>query len=283
MKKRCCMLIAAILLLSAGYCQADLSHAPTLPFELTDYGTPFELDLDGDGCMETVCWNKQASEPLFTVESARGFATASLNFGNGKKDRIWLADLDGDGVVEILRSGDFASDDEFTSCRHYRDGEFEVLAFPLEYYSDGTYGNGTVYAIDGNALTLNGYLHLIGSHYALRTYALADGWRFEPIDGGVYRYTFAVEADDLSFEAGGQNVLAEIPYEGLDGTGGGTLVPGDVILLTATDNIGRLWFRASDGRSGIIRVWRDDEGDEMDWRIGDRSIDDVIDGIIYAG
>lgn len=282
MKKPCCILIAAILLLSAGFCQADPSPAPLLPFELTDYGTPFELDLDGDGSPETVCWYKEASEPLFTVESAQGFAPASLNFGNEKKDRIWLADLDGDGVIEILRSGDFASDDEFTSCRHYHDGEFEVLAFPMEL-SDGTFGNGTVYAIDGNALTLDGYLHLIGSHYALRTYALVDGSRFEPIDDGIYRCTFAVEADELSFEDGAQTVLAEIPYEGIDGTRDGTLVPGDVILLTATDNVGRLWFKASDGRAGIIRVWRVDESNEFDWRIGDRKIEDVIDGIIYAG
>lgn len=279
MKKLCLIaIVAALLLPLEGLCESSL------PFELTEYDQPFEMDLDGDGHMETLCWYRHAaSEPLFTVESTQSFAPASLNFGDGPKDRIWLADLDGDGVIEILRSGDFASDDEFTSCRHYRDGDFEVLSFPEEYYSDGSYGNGTVYDIEGNALTLNGYLHLAGgSHYALRTYTLVDGRRFEPIDDGVYRFTFAVE-NPLSFENGVQKVLAEIPYKGTDGAEDGILLPGDVVILTATDNVERLWFTAADGRTGIISVWRKDESDEMDWRIGDMMIEDAIDGIIYAG
>ena len=99
----------------------------------------------------------------------------------------FAADLDGDGLMEIMVSGDFYSDDYVTYCFNYTDiGGLMPLWFTGidrgGYREAYTYdGYGRITGINDDIITLTGSQDILGTWMASRDFLFWKG-RFELIE-----------------------------------------------------------------------------------------------------
>ena len=183
MKKLFAILTVAALALTGAVCAEEtdmvLNNAETLEMD-----QKLEIDLDGDGVAERVQLRFQGTEDEKTLTA---FVTAADDTVYSYDTDIlspygaWVTDLDGDGRMEILISGDLMSDDYYTWCLHF-DPQAGLTALEFadanrgdntEDYFDAGYG--AITAIDGNRLTMVGSQDVLGTWMAARTFTLKDG------------------------------------------------------------------------------------------------------------
>ena len=128
MKTLCIFLLTILLALPAAAETAD----PLAACALTD-GQSVEMDLDGDGDLETLTFRVAGSDmdgdehAEIAVEDdgeTTGWNSEVLFYPSA-----WATDLDGDGTVEIFVCGDWASADYATYCLHWDGGTFTQLPF----------------------------------------------------------------------------------------------------------------------------------------------------------
>ena len=110
MKRAFALLLALAAMLTPALAEAD----PALEGQLAE-GETLQIDLDGDGVAEAVRWTMTPTEYgddclTLTVQPKEGKALVYAT------DIVWkpevcALDLDGDGAVELLLSGDVMSDD----------------------------------------------------------------------------------------------------------------------------------------------------------------------------
>ena len=219
-----------------------------------------EIDLNGDGEAEQVLIRLQGPEEEQTVSV---FVTASDGaMYTYDTDVMWLSDawatdLDGDGQMEILISGDEMSDDYFTWCLRFDD---EAGLVALEFAdanrgenTDGYFdaGYGEVTAIDGNRLTMVGSQDVLGTWMAARTFTLKDG-RFELEDGGLWKLLSGEDEEEM-WEYGSLTLTAELPVTLSDGSDD-VLRKDDQLVITQTDKVSIVYFRTRDGREGSFPI-----------------------------
>lgn len=237
-----------------------------------------DLDLDGDGSEETISIGDGGDCLIKAAESGR----EAVSLPYYRREWIWFADLDGDGAVEILCALDSGSDDYCTQCWHYADGALKAVPFAGDDGLEDA-AMGKPCGVGEALLTLCGYAQTVGSYEAEHSFALVDGDHFES-DSGVYTFRYHMKSDQEILDQYGIEVMAGIPYKGVGGTKDGTLAVGDVIILTATDNQSRLWFKTIDGKRGVIAISpMVNEWGTEDWAVEGRPINDVLEGIFYAG
>lgn len=259
MKKLLAMLFAAALAATGAGCaeEADVALNNGATLELDQ---KLECDLDGDGAEERIQLRLQGVEEEKTLSA---FVTAADDTVYSYDTDIqwfqgaWVTDLDGDGRMEILISGDLISADYFTWCLHY---DPEAGLTPLQFadanrgentdeYFDSGYG--AITAIDGNRLTMVGTQDVLGTWMAARTFTLKDG-RFELEDGGLWQMQ-SWEDEDEMWEYGCLILTKELPVTLSDGSEG-TLQKGDKLVITQTDKVSIVYFRTRDGREGSFPI-----------------------------
>ena len=182
-------LIAALLALCLLYIPAFADEWANAQYLEPDIKN--EIDLDGDGAMETVILKREGVEgeeyiSLYLFGADGSFHSYDLYV-------LWLeeafaADINGDGLLELFISCDFYSDDYVTYCFNYTDaGGLTALQFAGidrygdgEPYTDGGYGKIT--GMNGSTVALTGSQDVLGTWMASREFHLENG-RFELAEG----------------------------------------------------------------------------------------------------
>ena len=259
MKKLFAIMTAAALAAAGAGCAENTDMAMNNGAALA-LDQRLEIDLNGDGEAEQVLIRLQGPEEEQTVSV---FVTASDGaMYTYDTDVMWLSDawatdLDGDGQMEILISGDEMSDDYFTWCLRFDD---EAGLVALEFAdanrgenTDGYFdaGYGAVTAIDGNRLTMVGSQDVLGTWMAARTFTLKDG-RFELEDGGLWKLLSGEDEEEM-WEYGSLTLTAELPVTLSDGSDD-VLRKDDQLVITQTDKVSIVYFRTRDGREGSFPI-----------------------------
>lgn len=218
------------------------------------------VDLDGDGADEVVvasmqindeeeenlCVRVEADEQVYDYFSYIMYSGAAF-----------VVDLDGDGSMEILLTGDEASADYFTWCLKF---SREEGLKPIEFAdanrgeNTGAYfesGYGRISVIDGNTLELVGSQDALGTWMCSRRFALRDG-RFELDDDGVWRVTEDL-TDPENWEYRCLTTTQPLPVTLEDGSAS-TLPAGTSFLVTETDKQSFVGYQTRDGARGRIAV-----------------------------
>lgn len=261
MKKMIVWLLALMMVLGcAGAEMAVPEGALVLPMDEN-----LEIDLDGDGEAEKVLLRMEGLEDETCLRLIIEGTDGAMNIYD-----TWIQypvicfciDINGDGVREILLSGDVQSDDYLTWCLNYdlENGIRELsFADANRGMNTGEYlaeGYGEIVAIDGNTLTLRGSQDVLGTWMAKRTFTLEND-SFELRDGGMWIMQDITE-DEFIWEYFCLNPVKEVPVTFEDGSEG-TLVPGEKFVITFTDKVSVAGFVTQDGRKGSIALTHNTE------------------------
>ena len=254
MKTLCIFLLTILLALPA---MAETAE-PLAQYALSD-GQSVEMDLDGDGDLETLTFRVAGSDmdgdehAEIAVEDdgeTTGWNSEVLFYPSA-----YAADIDGDGIVEIFVCGDWASADYATYCLHWDGGTFTQLPFANASRSgDGGdylyYGYGYVQSIKDGLLTLCGSQDVLGTYFGTRVFALQNG-TFEFADDGLWRFPL----DEYSWDR------ALVPTQGIAATfvengaeTEGVIPAGTPFIITASDKTSVAWFQTGDGREGYLAI-----------------------------
>lgn len=191
--------IFSLILVLAMLCCAALA-VPAENALVLDLNAKNEIDLDGDGAPESIQLKLEGAEGeeyialyLFGADgsfySYDIFALYLLG--------AWTADLDGDGLMELMVECDYYSDDYAVFCFNYsEDAGMTVTQFTgldrfetTDAYTDAGYGRIT--AVDGNRITLLGSQDVLGTWMAERDFLLENG-KFE-LQDGLFRFVTTEE------------------------------------------------------------------------------------------
>lgn len=258
--------LIAILLISALLSASALADAgDTLPNHIVMRGMAASMDLDGDGTEEALRWDmvdidEYTSSLALTVVDAEG---TQINYSTELigGQAVYATDMDGDGVVEILLTGDVASDDYYTTCLHFEGGALVPVPFAdgnrgdnrSEYLSEGY---GMVMDISGNTLSLSGSQDVLGTWFATRIYTLVDG-RFDFADNGEWvRDLGDADTDDPGFWEDNYGVLtttAPLDYTADDGSAA-QLPEGARLMIMASDKQSAARFITPEGITGTLAI-----------------------------
>lgn len=255
MKKLLAMLLALCLL-----CPAALAAAPEGAVSIP-YGEKTHIDLDGDGAPESVTL-KMDGVPgeeylalyLFGADGSFHEYAMYVYFMEG----AWAADIDGDGLTELMIESDFYSDDYVTYCfRYTEDGGLVNVPFAgldrfgeAEPLSDGGYGKIT--AIRGSTLTLTGSQDVLGTWMAARDFTLS-GDHFALADGP---FIFETGEEDWEYRP---LILAQ-PLEAMLADGSiGVFPAGEKFLPVESDRESYAILTTRDGIECSVQIARNAE------------------------
>ena len=284
------LVILLTLLTAAGGCAlAEAADDPLAEYAL-ESGVPVEIDLNGDGTLETLTYTAETDEgwgdfARIEIKTARG-TTVGTNTQALFMTSAYALDIDGDGVVEIFLCGDWASSDYATYCLRYvepfGDSEIEQLSFANadrggtnEGYND--YGYGYIQSIGDNLLTLCGSQDVLGTYFGTRTFALKDG-AFEFADDGLWRF----DVDDADWEYRALTPTQDIAATFVDGGAQteGAIKAGERFVITASDKVSVAYFRTEDGREGFFSIVPDERG--WGFEVNGVPEDELFDWLPYA-
>lgn len=217
------------------------------------------IDLDGDGeeeivrpQMQILDWDECLQLLVETDEQAFFYDTYMIY-----ADGVYAADMDSDGVPEILMSGDEASADYLTVCLKFSP-ETGLQTIPFadanrgkntdEYFD---WGYGKIISFDGNKLTLLGSQDALGTWWCTREFTLRDG-RFELDDSGSWKAVTDMEDPDI-WEYLSLKLIRELDVTLEDGSKA-TLGAGERMLITETDKTSYVNFQTESGVRGTIPI-----------------------------
>lgn len=279
MKKLLCLLLAALLCPFALAEDADLEEGYYEEYEdeiyddaaegevlviagnaqRLDLDEVYALDLDGDGKDETVQvrMHSMDGEEILQLLVETDELVYDYDTYIFYEERCCAADLDGDGGLEILLSGDEASADYFTWCLKFsREKELQPVQFAdanrgenTDEYFDSGYGH--LEAIENNVITLAGSQDALGTWMFSRKFTLRDG-RFELDDGGIW-YSAEDLEDEENWEYRALSPTRELKVTMEDGSEG-VLSVGEEFLVTETDKKSFVGFETRDGRRGRLAI-----------------------------
>ena len=269
MKKALILLLALLMALGGCALAETAEDNPLAEYALTS-GVPVEINLNGDGTIETLTYTAETDETLggefarIEIGTARG-TTVGWNTQTLFMTSAYAVDIDGDGAVEVFICGDWASSDYATYCLHYLDhgdhGEIELLSFANADRGDenegyNLYGYGYIQSVDGNELVLCGSQDVLGTYFGTRTFALVDGV-FEFADDGLWRF----DTSDVEWEYRALTPTQDIAATFIDGDAQteGAIEAGTRFVITASDKTSVAWFRTEDGREGFFSIAPDTE------------------------
>lgn len=257
MKKWMMLLISAALLFTAASAEGED------PVQKLETGKDYKLDLNGDGIDETVCAKMEsfdregALQIQVRTENGPHYYDTYIIFN----EEIYAADVDGDGVCELLVTGDEASADYFTWCLKFNP-EKGIYAVPFanadrgvtsDEYFDAGYGR--IESIEGNVITVSGSRDTLGTWWCGWQYALRDG-RFELVDGRRWKVVEEVDESEV-WEFRCLTLTRELEMTTADGDAV-TLQPGEKFTITEFDEDSAL-IRTQSGLTGILNIAPDEE------------------------
>ncbi len=249
--------------------QSQSDHAP-LPLEISGR-LPYTRDISGDGVPETIDLRPTGSNgawQLYVNGQAVNYQGYALSSDLRK---LWLCDLDYDGVCEIFYSGDMGSDDYIT-CGWHGD-TLEPVSFNA---MDGT---GTLETMDGELVfsagtpVIRGWVYQMGTYAANRICSYSKEGLFTPEESAEWSYrgnTFAL------------TLRRDLPVT-FDLTGqAGTIPAGSTIILTGSSgDLAR--FVTGNGATGTISLEHRTDGFASGWFIDGVSENEYFEMLPYAG
>lgn len=241
----------------------------------------YNYDLDGCGRKESVqvlrLWDEyeQYSFALRVVKNGVSYDVGVLS---GKKDgagkaaaqlprsdaKLWLADLDGDNLVEIYFGGDMASDDYAFSAWTVDETGLSPISIGGEPYA-----NARIVSIEDKTMVLETRLHVLGSYQATSTYCF-------DADGGLVQLDALWQIKD----GWALTLKTALPVTMPDGAKA-SLPVGTKLKITATDNESVAFFETASGNTGSIEITRADNGDG--WLIAGKADSTYFETLSYAG
>lgn len=263
------ILVLALALLLCAVAQGEVS-------DVLSTGVTTLSDLDGDGVAEAWVWemveNKYEQHLRLTVTADEGRG-ASATYDTWIMDNVQLmaVDLDGDGRLELLASGDVMSDDYYTWCLHWQNGAIYDVVFADAERGENTMGYftsgyGQIEALVDGVLTLSGSQDVLGTWFGSRDFRLMPNGRFEFADDGWWVRRIDA-ADAALWEYAALTPKVDIPCR-IDGAAA-VLKAGEKCVITGSDKLTEAAFITQDGRNGVFAI-------EADWQRGWGS---MIDGV----
>lgn len=228
-------------------------------------GESVQIDLDGDGAAETVLVKEEGFEEDRMIGLYVTGSDGGMNIFQEylmRATTLCVEDLDGNGVQEILISGDICSADYYTWCLNYslQDGLVAVLFADAERGENtGEYdvkGYGGIDVIEGSTIKMTGTQDVLGTWAGSRVFTLQDG-RFELLDGGMW----IIENDMDDPEIWDYRALipvADIPVTLEDGSEG-VISAGEKFLITMSDKTSIVYFETAGGLRGSFPIEPDTE------------------------
>lgn len=245
-----------------------------IEWDVKSVQTPYEVDLDGDGELETVAVMDvlhEDGEACMGIEVKKGGKRVHVETDIIVQEALYLVDLDCDGLPELLFTGDECSDDYVTYCWKFIDGK--LITIPFE----------TGDKLDGGVMTAHmGGFECFSTVNALGTYT---GFRDLYFDGAMLAYVqddWLIGTDSYTPELVLKQDIYVLTGMGDEGDFGEEtlLEAGTHIFLDCTD--GRTWvsFRAENGEEGIILLEENDWGSPTN--VNGMPEEEVFEGIEYA-
>ncbi len=284
MKRAFALLLALAAMLTPALAEAD----PALEGQLAE-GETLQIDLDGDGVTEAVHWAVETTDYgvdclTLTVKTGTG---APLVYATDIvwKPEVCALDLDGDGAVELLLSGDVMSDDYYTACVRYDGSALYEVLFPDSNRGDSgsgyfRQGYGRVTAIEDGRLTLSGSQDVLGTWFATRQVRLSPYDRFEFDDDGLWVRDTTDWDDDELWRYAALTAKVELTYTAPDGSEA-TLPAGEKLLVIASDKKETAHFMTPDGLIGALDISPDyDRG--WGWMVNGVGEADCFEYVPYA-
>ena len=234
----------------------------------TVYHYDLNADYDPEEIVVTATDAGGVNEYTITVN---GTALDKTSMPVGIRYDLWICDLHGDGVYELIFSAD-PGGDEYRTCG-WRGDTLE----PLRFTGDARYGadpNGLTTAVDGRIVFSGGV-------------PILEAW-YDQL--GSYRATIGLTADHdgvvtmtpyVRWEYRGNGcylTVAKILPVYLDESGVAVLTPGERLVLTGT-NGQSTFFRTEDGRTGSLAPVYDGTG----WTINGESEENFFEMLPYVG
>lgn len=233
----------------------------------------YHYDINGDYAAEeiTVTATDAGGINEYTI-AVNGTVLDRTNMPVGDRYDLWICDLDGDGICELLFAADPGSDD-YRTCGWHGD-----TLEPIEFTGDARYGadpNGLTGSLDGRVVFSGGIPVLEAWYYQLGTYCATIGMNGTS-DGVVtldpsFKWDYRGSYYYLT--------VAKILPVYLDESGVAVLTPGEKLILTGTDGQ-NTFFRTEDGRTGSIQLEYDGEGG---WTINGESEENFFEMLPYVG
>lgn len=250
-------------------------------------GETLAIDLDGNGSEESVSWIMPGTgyfDSCLTLIVRPRHGAPSIYETNIIGDQaVYVLDLDGDGVVELLLTGDVMSSDYYTTCLHYNNRALYEVLFPdtgRDQNTDGYFktGYGRIVAIENGRLTLSGSQDVLGTWFGSRKVRLTPYDRFEFNDDGIWVRDEANPDDEL-WDYAALTTKVDLAYTTPEG-GEATLPVGEKLLIVASDKQKTARFITRDGRTGILDISPDYKG--WSWRVNDVPEADCFEYLPYG-
>ena len=233
----------------------------------------YHYDINGDYAAEeiTVTATDAGGINEYTI-AVNGTVLDRTNMPVGDRYDLWICDLDGDGICELLFAADPGSDD-YRTCGWHGD-----TLEPIEFTGDARYGadpNGLAGSLDGRVVFSGGIPVLEAWYYQLGTYRATIGMNGTS-DGVVTldpSFKWNYRGSDYYL------TVAKILPVYLDESGVAVLTPGEKLILTGTDGQ-NTFFCTDDGRTGSIQLEYNGEGG---WTINGESEENFFEMLPYVG
>ena len=233
----------------------------------------YHYDINGDYAAEeiTVTATDAGGINEYTI-AVNGTVLDRTKMPVGDRYDLWICDLDGDGICELLFAADPGSDD-YRTCGWHGD-----TLEPIEFTGDARYGadpNGLAGSLDGRVVFSGGIPVLEAWYYQLGTYRATIGMNGTS-DGVVtldpsFKWDYRGSYYYLT--------VAKILPVYLDESGVAVLTPGEKLILTGTDGQ-NTFFCTDDGRTGSIQLEYNGEGG---WTINGESEENFFEMLPYVG
>lgn len=267
--------LLAVLMCAVLVC-AGASAAWAESFTAGEVTSPCEADLDGDGVKETLAVLdilKEEGEACLGLEVQKGDARVSEETEITGPWKLFLSDVDGNGLPEILFTGDKCSDDYITYCRRFADGKLQVIPF-----ESGDVLAAGIMAVSPYRVEAFSTVNALGTYTGFKELTFEDGKLV--MDSGDWLLT----ADNFDYTPmltlkQDIYVISSVNAEGEYGEE--MLLPaGTLLYLTATDGESTVSFITEGGVCGLILLEEDGQGSRT--FVNGMPEEEVFEGISYA-
>ena len=178
--------------------------------------------------------------------------------------QLWLADLNGDNLVEIYFGGDMASDDYAFSVWTVDEMGLELVKIDGQSYIPAR-----ITSFEDKTLKLEQAIDVLGTYHGTSSYCFGATDELEQLDAyWQIESTFALK------------LKKALPVTMSDGSQ--TSLPvGTQLSVTATDAQSVVFFKTGAGSTGSIAI--EQAGDGYSWLIGGVSENEYFETLPYAG
>lgn len=216
---------------------------------------PQYLDLDGDGVKELIeleypeelMAEAEGVEEKMLLRIARGDTSWISEIAQSEDVRLFIADVDGDGMEELLLEVQLGE----TVYRLYGWRFTGEELVPLLFEGEESF-NGCIESLNGKRLVLHCWVDLLGSHMLEQDWRLTEEGFIPDEESwtalGEEEYSLTVLEDVFAY--------AEDEEEGTEMF----LPQGTRLRITRTDLGDKVWFETETGDRGYLSMAKDAEG-----------------------